>query len=241
MQKNENKNYDGLIKGLRIASVVFMVAMLIATVIILKKYNINIKNAAGLSEQLKAAIPGGELAIALFIIFFSIGKSFALVFPPAVIFVVSGLCFSNPLVAMLVNFIATCLSLVIPYYLGRFTGKGMVDTLKRRFKKIEKLDDFADKNDFMLVLIVKASGMLPCDISSLLFGSLNINFRKYFIASNLGMLLLNVAWTCLGSFGDVTNPLSYLIVLPVLFVAIVPMAIIKITEKKKANAEKPQE
>ncbi len=50
-------------------------------------------------------------------------KSFALVFPPAVIFAVSGLLFDNLWVAIGVNFIGVALSVIAPYYLGQFAVK----------------------------------------------------------------------------------------------------------------------
>lgn len=237
------KNTDKLMLILRIASVVFMIGMIVFVVLVFRKYDIkmNLKEAGNISTLLMEKISGGLLAISIFIIVFTVGKSFALVIPPAVIFAVTGLCFHDAkggfFLAVLVNMIATALSLIIPYYLGKLNGKSMVDSLKRKFKKIQKLDEFADKNDFALVLIVKASGMLPSDVSSLLFGAMNLSFGKYFLAANIGMLLLNVSWTALAVYGDITNPVSWLIVLPVLLVAVIPMLIIKKIEKKNAAGE----
>ena len=112
--------------------------------------------------------------------------------------------------------------------------KDMVDFLKGRFKAIRKLDAFAGQNDFAVVLVFKAGGFLPSDLSSLLFGAMNIPFRSYFFASNLGMLVLNVLWTLVGFKGDLSNPLSFLYALPALVFAVLAAVGMSVYKKKKA-------
>ena len=224
-----SKNYGKLIKVLQIISFVFMLAMVIVCVIFLKKYNISPTNVDALTQYLT----GGTLTIALIITGFSIVKSFAHIFPPAVLFVLSGIVLESFWTAVLVNFIATACSLILPYFLGRFTGADMVNSLKGRFKAIKKLDDFADENSFAVVFVFKAGGFMPSDLSSLIFGALNIPFGKYFIASNLGMLVLNVLWSLVGSKGDLSNPLSFLYALPALLFAIAASIFMSIRKKKK--------
>lgn len=231
--KEQTKNYDKLVRVLQYAAIAFMVVMVAAAIVFMKKYHISVSNAAALKEYLT----GGTLTIAVMLIAITVVKSFALIFPPAVIFVVSGMVFDNLWTAWLVNLIATAASLILPYYLGRFTGKSMVDTLKKRFKKVQKIDDFAGANDFALVFVLKAGGFLPSDVSSLIFGAMNIPFGRYFIAANIGMLPLNLLWTLLGAKGDVTNPLSFLYVLPILIFAIAAaIGMSKFSKKKAANA-----
>jgi uncharacterized membrane protein YdjX (TVP38/TMEM64 family) len=232
----QEKDYSKTIKVLQVASGVFMLAMLVFCIILLNKYNISVKNLGAIQEKL-AVIEGGALTIAIGMILFSIVKSFALIFPPAVLFALSGLIFENIWVAMLVNLIATALSLSLPYFLGRFTGKPMFDTLKKRFPKISKLDDFAGENEFAFVLIMKVSGLLASDLSSLIFGTLNIPYRKYMIAANLGMIPLNILWTLLGAKGDLSNPYSFLYILPIIIFAVVSFVGMKRYSKKK-EAEK---
>lgn len=229
---NNAKNYDKLVKILQIAAGVIMVACVVIVVVLMKKYDISLKNA----DRIAGMLTGGTLAVAAMIIGFSVVKSFALIFPPAVIYAVSGIFFENLWTAILVNFIATVLSLVLPFFLGKLTGRDMLDSLKKRFPKIEKLDNFAGENEFAIMLIVKASGMLPSDLSSLIFGAMDMKFRTYFIAANIGMLPLNVLWTLLGNKGDLTNPLSYLYVLPILLFAVAAAFIMKKMSGKKKEA-----
>lgn len=212
----KKKNYDKLIKILQVLSFVFMLAMVVLCVIFLKKNNISVKNVDALTQYLV----GGTLTMAIIMIGFSVIKSFALIFPPAVLYVLSGIVFDNLAVAVLVNFVATACSLILPYFLGKFTGADMVESLKGRFKAIKKLDDFAGENSFEVVFVFKAGGFMPSDLSSLIFGALNIPFGKYFLAANLGMLVLNVLWSIVGVYGDLSNPLSYLYALPALLFAV---------------------
>ena len=219
-----------LVKLLQIASFVFMLAMLGLCVWFMAKNHISVKTA----DQLTGYLTGGALTAALIMIGFSIVKSFALVFPPAVLFVLSGIVFEQFWQAVLVNFAATALSLILPYFLGRFMGRDIVESLKGRFKAIQKLDSFAGENSFALVFVFKAGGFMPSDLSSLIFGAMGIPFKTYFIAANLGMLVLNVLWTLLGSKGDLSNPLSYLYALPALLFAVAASVYMSKRKKKKA-------
>lgn len=227
-KKTEGK-YGKLIKILQVLSFAFMLIMLVACLVFLSKNNISVSNVDALTKYLT----GGTLTVALILIGFSIVKSFALIFPPAVLFVLSGIVFGDLKTAVLVNCIASALSLILPYFLGRFMGVEVVDSLKKRFKAIKKLDDFTDANSFAVVFVFKAGGLMPSDLSSLIFGAMNIPFGKYFLASNLGLLVLNVLWSLLGAKGDLSNPLSYLYALPALVFAILASVLMSKRQKKK--------
>lgn len=237
MAENTGNRYGKLVKILQIFSFLFMAAMLTVCIVFMAKNHISVKTA----DQLTLYLSGGVFTVALILIGFSIVKSFALIFPPAILFVLSGMVFDSFLLAVFVNFIATALSLILPYYLGRFTGRQMIEALTARFKAVKKIDDFADANSFALVFIFKAGGLMPSDLSSLIFGAMNIPFGKYFIASNLGMLILNVLWTLLGSKGDLSNPFSYLYALPALVFAVVASVVMNKIKKKKQIQDNKEE
>ena len=233
MANQKSDKYGKIVKILQILSFALMVAMVILCMTFLSKNNISVSNVDALTQYLT----GGTITIALIIIGFSIVKSFALIFPPAVLFVLSGIVFEKMWVAVLVNAIATACSIILPYFLGKFMGLELVNSLKTRFKAVKKIDDFAGENSFALVFVFKAGGLMPSDLSSLIFGAMNIPFGKYFIASNLGLLILNVLWTLLGTKGDLSNPLSYLYALPALVIAILASVIMSKRQKKKALAQ----
>ena len=188
------KNYEKLINALQIAAGIFMLAMVILCIYLTQKYNIKVSNIPELSKMLT----GGTLTLAIGIIIFSVVKSFALVFPPAVIFSICAYIMPNFWVALIVNIISVFLSLSIPYFLGRFTGAGMVDTLKGKFKAIKKIDEFAGANETEMTFAIKLSGIMPGDLSSLLFGAMGISFKNYTIGANLGNLPLVIVYTFFG-------------------------------------------
>ncbi len=188
------KNYAKLIKALQIAAGIFMLSMVVLCLVLTKKYNIKVTNIPQICEQ----ITGGILTISLGAIFFSVVKSFALIFPPAVVFSVCAYLLPNFWLALAVNIISGFLSLSIPYFLGKFTGSGMVDTLKGKFKAVKKLDDFAGANEVQMTFVVKLSGIIPGDLSSLLFGAMGISYKSFMIGGNLGTVPLAIVYSFFG-------------------------------------------
>ena len=231
MTKNEK-----LVKGLQLASGIFMAVMLVVMVILMIKYNITPANA----DELSTYFQGGAVTIAVLMIVISVVKSFSLVFPPALLFAISGIVFENFWVAVAVNFVGNALSMLLTYFLGRFTGKSMVDTLKQKFPKVKKIDDFTEANQSAVVFCIKASGLLPSDLSSVLFGAMNISFPKYLIAANLGMLPIDILWTLLGYKGDVSNPFSLLYILPIPVFAVFATVLMKKMSNKKNKPEQAE-
>ena len=111
MEQKNGRDYGRLVKALQIASGVFMLAMLALCVWFLVKNHINVKNV----DALRAYLVGGVWGAAGILVGFSVVKSFALVFPPAVLFALSGVVFENFWFAIAVNAAATALSLVLPF------------------------------------------------------------------------------------------------------------------------------
>lgn len=233
-----NKNNEKLIKILQITASILMLAMVVLCIYLTNKYNIKVQNIPELSKM----ITGGTFAIAVGIIIFSVVKSFALVFPPAVVISICGYLMPNFALALLINIISVFLSLTIPYYLGKFTGSSMTEVLKKKYKVIKKIDDFAGANEMKMTFVIKMSGLLPGDLSSLLFGAMNISFKNYFIGANLGMLPLILVYTGFGYALKNVAEAPWLPVIPVaaiiFFVIIssfITKKIIKDTKKNKAN------
>ena len=212
----KEKNYGKLVKILQISAGILMLVMVALCVVFIKKYNISISNIAGISEM----ITGGTFAIACGIIVFSLIKSFALVFPPAVLFAVYAYIMPDYWTAFAINLISVFLSLFVPFFLGKFTGAGMVKTLKKRFKAIKKIDDFAGSNETQMAFAVKLSGILPGDLSSLLFGAMNISLKKFIIGSNLGMLPLVIVYTFLGIALKNIGNAPWIVVIPVVAIVV---------------------
>ena len=188
------KNHDTLIKTLQILSGFFMLAMIVLCLYFMKKLNINILHI----EDLADLIHGNTLEIALYIIAFSVVKTFALIFPPGVVFAVCGFLMPDFFSGVLVNFVALLLSFPLGFYLGKFTGSGMVSALEKRFKTVRKIEHFADANETMMTFAIKLAGIIPNDMSSLLFGAMNVSFKNFMIGSTLGSIPLIISYSALG-------------------------------------------
>ncbi len=215
-ENNKSKLHSVMMKALKIVPVVFTAAVVVLCIIFVVRNDISLKNIDNLAQYFK----GSTLTIALMLIVFHIVKSFALVISPVLLYTLSGLLFDNFWIAMAVNIVGTVLSLFLPYYLGKFMGMEAVDSLKKRFKAIEKFDSFTGDNIFGVVFIGKVACLLPSDLNSLVLGAMNLPFGKYFFASNMGLFIISILWTLFGMAGDFTNIWSYLYLLPIVFITL---------------------
>lgn len=235
---NENKDYGKLIKALQIATGILLLVLMVIGIILINKYNIKVSNIKNLS----AMISGGVLVVSLILIGVSVVKSFVLIFPPAVIFSLCGYMLPNFFLALTVNMISVILSLSIPFFLGKFTGAGMIDTLKNRFKAVRKIDDFVGMNEIKMTAIVKFSGAMPGDISSLLFGAMNVKYKNYMIGATLGNIPLVIAYTLFGTLLKNVGEKPWVVAIPVAiiitFLLISGLLVKKTVDSNKMNSMK---
>ena len=236
MANEAKKDYSKLIKALQIATGVLMLVFVVIGIILINKYNIKVSNIKNLSELLT----GGALTVSLIIIGVSVVKSFALIFPPAVILSICGYVLPNYFTALIVNVIAIFLSLSIPYFLGRFTGAGMVETLSKKFKAIKKIDDFAGTNEIALTAVFKFAGLLPGDLSSLLFGAMNISYKNYMIGANIGNFPLVVAYTLFGYVLKNVGEQPWVVAIPIVIIVVFLLIASLITKKMISDNKKKQ-
>ncbi len=233
----EKKDYGKLVKVLQIVTGVIMIALVVVGIVLMNKYDINAKNIPQLSEKL-SAFANGTLIVSLVMIGIMVVKSFCLILPPAVVMGVTAYVLPNLWIALAVNLIAMVLSLVIPYFLGRFTGAGMVDTLKKRFKAVGKIEDFAGANEWKMTAVVKFSGILPGDLSSLLFGAMNISFPNYMIGAIVGNLPLIFVYTLFGTLLKDIDKHPWVVAIPVVVIIVFLLISGVLTKKMISDTKK---
>jgi len=221
------QNSSGLIKALQIGSLVLMLASAVFCVVYLKQKGLT-------AADFKDYEPANLWLAAVVIIAFYVVKSLSLVFPLPILYVSVAYIMPNIWQAFAVNLAGVVLSLAMPYYIGRFSGKGLVDKLTARFPKIKKLDDFKSDNETMFVFILKLSGVLACDLSSLLLGAMNINFKKFMIGSVAGLLPLIAVWTFLGQNANLKSWKFYAALGGIILLAVASSAVYKKAVAKKA-------
>ena len=233
---SEKKDYSGFIKALQIITGILLIALMALGIFLIQKYNIKVSNIKNLSEM----ISGGVVTVSLIIIGVSVVKSFVLIFPPAVILSICGYMLPNYFLALAVNFISVILSLSIPFFLGRFAGAGMIDTLKGRFKAVRKIDDFLGMNETKLTAIVKFAGIMPGDLSSLLFGAMNISYKNFMVGAVLGNIPLIIVYTLFGTLLKSVGEQPWVVAIPAVIITVFVL-ISGVLVKKTADSSKSKQ
>ena len=141
--------------------------------------------------------PSQPLLAALFLWLAFALKSLSMVFPVMLLFAVSGQLFPLP-VALGVNLVGIAVTLSLPYLLGRASELSFTDTLLARYPKLWELRRLREENGFLLSLLSRAVGLLPCDAVSLYFGSTRTPYPAYLAGAVLGFLPDVVCATLLG-------------------------------------------
>lgn len=137
------------------------------------------------------------LAGVIIILFFAV-KSISIVIPLTILYISSSIIFTWYW-AIIVNLVGLFVVMTIPYYIGRFSGKGFVDKLISKYPKVNDINNIKANNEWIFVFVVKILGFIPNDVSSIVLGSLNINYKTYVISSVLAKTPMMLAKTLIGS------------------------------------------
>lgn len=121
------------------------------------------------------------------------------------LYAVCGIIFPLP-AAIAINTVGTVIMSAIPYLIGKAEGDGTVKKLLNKYPKLERIKDFRTENEFMLIFLSRAVGILPADIMSLYFGACNTPFWKFILASVLGLLPRIICDPVIGR--KITDPAS---------------------------------
>lgn len=124
-------------------------------------------------------------------------KSLSVMIPVMLLFAVTGVLFPLP-IALLINTVGIAITLSIPYLIGRFSGPDLTRRLMGKYPKLSELRAMRSKNNFFFAFIVRAIGILPCDIVSLYMGNTRMPYPPYIIGAVLGFLPDVVCATILG-------------------------------------------
>lgn len=142
--------------------------------------------------------PEAPLAAAFVILLLYALKSMSFVFPIAVLQIATGHLFPTP-AALLINFSGRAVTLTIPYWIGRFSGAGLVDDLTGKYPKLEEICSRQGKKPLFISFLLRTYSFLPGDAVSLYLGAMQIPFPHYLAGGMLGTTLGVVLSTILGS------------------------------------------
>lgn len=149
------------------------------------------------------------LAVLIILLFFAI-KSISIVIPLTLLYVSSSIIFPWYW-AILVNLIGLFVTMTIPYFIGRFSGKDYVDKLIGKYPKVKKIDNIKGKNQWVFVFIVKILGFIPNDVSSIVLGSFNTNYKVFILSSVLAKTPMMLAKTLAGASINQSGSLGIII------------------------------
>ena len=114
-------------------------------------------------------------------------KSITIFFPIHALFAASGVLFPLP-IALAVNLVGIFITLTLPYLIGRVAGKDLTERLLERRPKMQQLREIRCRNNFFFSFLVRALGILSCDLVSLYFGNTRLPYGAYISGAMLGFL-----------------------------------------------------
>ena len=125
-------------------------------------------------------------------------KSLSLVFPVVALFAVSGQLFPLP-IALAVNTVGIAITMTLPYLLGRASELDFSEKLIAKYPKLKEVRQLREQSSFFLSFLVRAIGVLACDVVSMYFGSTKMDYLPYITGAVLGFRLRNTILPASGS------------------------------------------
>ena len=144
------------------------------------------------------------LAAVILLAFFAL-KSLTVVFPLSILYFASGILFHS-VAAALISTAGLAITITIPYWIGKYSGKQAVQEICKKYPKAEMVARYQETNTFFACFITRIVGFLPCDIVSIYFGACDTAYPIYLAAGVSGSLLSIITTTLLGE--KISDPFS---------------------------------
>ena len=144
------------------------------------------------------------LAAGILLLLFAL-KSLTVVFPLSILYLASGILF-QPIVAVLINMTGLAITITIPYWIGRYSGKETIQEIRRKYPKASMVAKYQETNTFFACFITRIVGFLPGDIVSIYFGACDTTYGSYLVAGIAGSMLSIITTTLLGE--KINDPFS---------------------------------
>lgn len=197
MDYSDNKLLRTLSKILRVLPLLGMGAA--ALLLFTKGRNISI-------EDILNYTPAEPLLAVLFLWLMFAFKSLSIMLPTMVLFAVTGRLFPLP-VALLVNTVGVSITMTLPYLIGRFSGGDMTRKLMVKYPRLAELRALRSQRGLFFAFIVRAVGILPCDVVSLYMGNTRLNYMDYLLGGLLGFVPDLLCATVVGmKISDTSSP-----------------------------------
>ena len=136
-------------------------------------------------EKILRYTPKEPVKAALLMLVFYAVKSVSFVFPIAILQLAVGHLFSTG-TALLVNFLGRAVTLALPYWMGRFSGASMVESLTAKYPKLKTVVDYQNGNSLYISFFMRTLNFLPGDAVSLFLGAEKIPFGSIYAGRDAG-------------------------------------------------------
>ena len=151
------------------------------------------------------------LAAGIVLLLFAL-KSLTVVFPLSILYLASGIIF-QPVIAVLISTVGLAITITIPYWIGRYSGKQIVQEICQKYPKAGMIAQYQRTNTFFACFITRIVGFLPGDIVSIYFGACDTAYLIYLAAGVSGSLLSIITTTLLGEKISTPFSVEFMIVL----------------------------
>jgi uncharacterized membrane protein YdjX (TVP38/TMEM64 family) len=123
-----------------------------------------------------------------------------LLFFPASILTIAGGLFFGPVGGLLYSTVASNLSALLAYVVGRYLGQGLLESSDST-SLVQRYANRMRRNSFETVLIMRLI-LLPYDLVNYLSGFLRIDWRAFLLATVIGSLPITLSLVLIGVAGD---------------------------------------
>ena len=151
------------------------------------------------------------LAAGIVLLLFAL-KSLTVVFPLSILYLASGIIF-QPVIAVLISTVGLAITITIPYWIGKYSGKQIVQEICQKYPKAGMIAQYQRTNTFFACFITRIVGFLPGDIVSIYFGACDTAYLIYLAAGVSGSLLSIITTILLGEKISTPFSVEFMIVL----------------------------
>ena len=106
----------------------------------------------------------------------------------------------------MISTIGLAITITIPYWIGRISGKQIVQELCKKYPKLEQVRKYQETNAYFASFITRIVGILPGDVVSIYLGACSVSYPVYLVAGVTGSLLSIITNTLLGE--KISDPFS---------------------------------
>ena len=157
-------------------------------------------------EDILSYAPRNVWLAAGFLLLLYLAKSLSVAFPIIVLQVAAGHLFA-PAAALALNVLGLAVDLTVPFWIGRFSGRGLTTRLLARYPRLDGLLESQEGHYLFLSFFLRVIYLLPGDIVSMYFGSVRGPYLTCLLGGLLGLamsygaMLLLRDWLLVTSLG----------------------------------------